>query len=299
MAQLCRWAVLRLQGMGISTSEGGDGRDDERRAQLSSCGPDSEGRITIDAQHLPHILGVELFEPNIAERLTVGVSMGLAVSAVGGDLLFIEATRAAGAGVTITGNVKSGNSMHESVQTAMSFLQSRVAGTRLVASADSADNSAGLSDKNRLPFHNEHIHVHFPAGAIPKDGPSAGVAILLAIASLLLNKPIRSDTAVTGEVTLRGHVLPVGGIRDKVLAAKRAGVTHVLIPFANQRNVLEDIPETVLEGVEVHYLKHADEALDWAFGKGVLPKPPVIPSKVSWGSMPSPLDSSVMAWSRL
>merc|ERR1719433_117520 len=113
------------------------------------------------------------------------------------------------------------------------------------------------------PFKGEDIHVHFPAGGIPKDGPSAGVAVLLALASLLLNRPVRSDTAVTGEVTLRGHVLPVGGIRDKVLAARRAGVGHVLLPLANRRHVLEDIPAKTLEGIEVHYMKHVDEALDW------------------------------------
>merc|ERR1719433_2519915 len=117
------------------------------------------------------------------------------------------------------------------------------------------------------PFKGEDIHVHFPAGGIPKDGPSAGGAILLALASLLLDQPIRSDTAVTGEVTLRGHVLPVGGIRDKVLAAHRAGVQHVLLPLTNKRNVLEDIPAKTLQNIEVHYVKHIDEALDWAFGE--------------------------------
>lgn len=93
------------------------------------------------------------------------------------------------------------------------------------------------------------------------------MAILLALASLLLNQPVRSDTAVTGEVTLRGHVLPVGGIRDKVLAARRAGVRHVLLPLANKRNVLEELPARTLKGIEVHYVKHVDEALDWAFGR--------------------------------
>merc|ERR1719265_2854029 len=92
------------------------------------------------------------------------------------------------------------------------------------------------------PFKEEDIHVHFPAGGIPKDGPSAGVAVFLALSSLLLGRPMRSDTACTGEVSLRGHILPVGGIRDKILTAHRAGVRHVLIPAGNKRHVLEDIP---------------------------------------------------------
>ncbi|OLP77550.1 Lon protease [Symbiodinium microadriaticum] len=123
----------------------------------------------------------------------------------------------------------------------------------------------------RDPFKGEDIHVHFPAGGIPKDGPSAGVAVLLALASLVLNRPVRSDTAVTGEVTLRGHVLPVGGIRDKVLAAIRGGVKHVLLPVANKRHVKEDIPAKSLEGVQIHYLKTVDEALDWVFGSAEAP----------------------------
>merc|ERR1712050_227056 len=105
------------------------------------------------------------------------------------------------------------------------------------------------TDKNTSmdPFKSEDIHVHFPAGGIPKDGPSAGVAVVLALASLLFDRPMRSDTAVTGEITLRGQVLPVGGIRDKVLAAHRAGVQHVLLPLANKRNVVEDIPAKTLQ----------------------------------------------------
>merc|ERR1712217_751490 len=112
------------------------------------------------------------------------------------------------------------------------------------------------SDHSKDPFGNDNIHVHFPAGAIPKDGPSAGVATTLALASLLLNRPLRSDTAVTGEITLRGHVLPVGGIRDKVLAAHRLGVRHVLLPFGNQRHARDDIPASAVGDIEIHYVKH-------------------------------------------
>merc|ERR1712176_602358 len=123
-------------------------------------------------------------------------------------------------------------------------------------------------------FFADDIHVHFPAGAIPKDGPSAGVTTTLALASLLLSRPVRSDTAVTGEITLRGHVLPVGGIRDKVLAAHRAGLRHVLLPFANQRHVEDDIPTAALGDIEIHYVKHIDEALGWAFGEEPIEPPP-------------------------
>ncbi|CAK9029658.1 Lon protease (ATP-dependent protease La), partial [Durusdinium trenchii] len=148
---------------------------------------------------------------------------------------------------------------------AETFLDSVRAATDLGGRMELAPEAVDEKD----PFHGEDIHVHFPAGGIPKDGPSAGVAVLLALASLVLNRPVRSDTAVTGEVTLRGHVLPVGGIRDKVLAAIRAGVKHVLLPMANERHVVEDIPAKSLEGVEIHYLKTVDEALDWVFGSSL------------------------------
>jgi len=278
LAQLCRWAALRLQQVDLPSGSGLE-RDAEREEALASSGPHQDGSITIDSHHLQHIIGVELFEPNIAERLSVGVAMGLSVSTVGGQLLFIEATRTSGKGrLTITGQL--GKVMTESVDTALSLLKSKF----VRASRGPVDVSSGVlnlllsirtpndaekvdDDADRDPFKGEDIHVHFPAGGIPKDGPSAGVAVFLALASLLLNQSIRSDTAVTGEITLRGHVLPVGGIRDKVLAAHRAGVRHVLLPLANKRNVLEDIPAKALKGIEVHYIKHVHEALDWVFGK--------------------------------
>ncbi|CAK0841270.1 unnamed protein product [Prorocentrum cordatum] len=283
LAQICRWAALRLQGVSMPLNAGTE-RDHEQEEALSACGP-IEGVITVDAQHLPYIIGSEIFELDIAERLMVGVAMGLSVSTTGGQLLFIEATRSRGTNrLTITGQL--GKVMTESVETALSLLRSRfvrvdagrgdVPGEaqslkRLPGVPEAGAASAAAADG---PFPGEDVHVHFPAGGIPKDGPSAGVAVLLALASLWLNRPMRSDTAVTGEVSLRGSVLPVGGIRDKVLAAQRAGVGHVLLPLANKRNVLEDVPARVLQGVEVHYVSHVDEALEWAFGAaagGALP----------------------------
>jgi len=284
LAQVCRWAALRLQGagggsLGGATTASGS-VDQDREEALAQCGPDgSSGCITVDARQLPYIVGAELFEPDIAERLSVGVAMGLSVSQVGGQLLFIEATRNAGQGrLTITGQL--GKVMTESVETALSLLRSRFVrsyGQELQQSSGvqggvssflhAQTDGVGQPAQDQDPFQGEDIHVHFPAGGIPKDGPSAGVAVLLAMASLLFDRPMRSDTAVTGEVTLRGQVLPVGGIRDKVLAAHRAGVQHVLLPMANKRNVLEDIPAKTLKNIEIHYVKHIDEALDWAFGE--------------------------------
>lgn len=122
-----------------------------------------------------------------------------------------------------------------------------------------------LDEKSLTLFGSDDVHIHFPAGGIPKDGPSAGVAATLALASLLFGRPVRSDTAVTGEITLRGHVLPVGGIKDKVLAAHRAGIQHVLIPYANMRHAVNDLPSSVAKEIKLHYVKHIDEALHWMF----------------------------------
>jgi len=313
IAQICRWAALRL-AVGRDQDDGSEkelqltmGSDSERdRAAaraLADCSVGPNGRVVVDARHLPHIVGAEIFEPDLAERLTVGVAMGLAVTSVGGQLLFVEASRSKGSGrLTVTGQL--GDVMKESVSTAMSLLRSKIyyatldangaspssvvrvgaggadaTGMMAAGTGGSSISSGGdsrfrevfselIQSKNagKDPFSGDDIHVHFPAGAIPKDGPSAGVATTLALASLLLNKPVRSDTAVTGEISLRGYVLPVGGVRDKVLAAHRAGIRHVLVPFQNKRNVQDDIPEAALaDGTELHFVKHIDEALAWAF----------------------------------
>merc|ERR1740138_781518 len=184
--------------------------------------------------------------------------------------------------------------MRESVTTAMSLLRSKLhVSSHSVGAGDKAAGEPLASSSSRTlstsigagepgmavlqqlslcggkgkkdPFGSDDIHVHFPAGGIPKDGPSAGVATTLALASLLLGRPVRSDTAVTGEITLRGHVLPVGGIRDKVLAAHRAGVRHVLLPFANQRHVKDELPASQAAEMNIHFVKHIDEALALAF----------------------------------
>jgi ATP-dependent Lon protease len=192
-------------------------------------------------------LGVERYREARREKEDeIGLANGLAVTAFGGDLLTAEVTIVPGKGkLTLTG--KLGEVMQESAQAAMSYLRSR-AGT------------FGLSND----FQNKvDIHVHFPEGAIPKDGPSAGITMATAMASALLRIPVRQSVAMTGEVTLRGRVLPIGGLKEKILAAHRGGITTVLIPDDNRKD-LKDIPEAVLAELVVHPVKHMDEVLRFA-----------------------------------
>jgi ATP-dependent Lon protease len=191
--------------------------------------------ITIDNLH--EYLGPQSMRPEISERISVpGVAMGLAWTPTGGELLFIEATAMKGnKGLTLTGQL--GDVMKESATAALSFIRS---------------NSKLLKIKE--DFFQEHdIHIHIPAGAIPKDGPSAGVTILTALVSLLTNKKIRRDLAMTGEITLRGQVLPVGGVKEKVLAAHRAGVKTIILPEWNKKD-LEEIPEKIQGEIEFHFV---------------------------------------------
>jgi ATP-dependent Lon protease len=192
-------------------------------------------------------LGVEKYrEARLEKEDEIGLANGLAVTAFGGELLTAEVTIVPGKGkLTLTG--KLGEVMQESAQAAMSYLRSR-AGT------------FGLSND----FQNKvDIHVHFPEGAIPKDGPSAGITMATAMASALLRIPVRQSVAMTGEVTLRGRVLPIGGLKEKTLAAHRAGITTVLIPDDNRKD-LKDIPEAVLAALVIHPVKHMDEVLRFA-----------------------------------
>ncbi len=203
--------------------------------------------ITIDAADLPAILGPQKFEAEIAMRTaTPGVATGLAWTPVGGDILFIEAARMPGNGkLIVTGQL--GDVMKESVQAALSLVKGRAAELGI---------NAELLDKS-------DIHIHVPAGATPKDGPSAGVAMFTALASLLTQRPVRSDVAMTGEISLRGLVLPIGGVKEKVLAALRAGIKIVMLPARNRRD-LEDIPAEAREKLEFVWLEHVDDALNLA-----------------------------------
>jgi ATP-dependent Lon protease len=185
-------------------------------------------RIDIGPEDLTGILGPARFEDEVAMRTSIpGVATGLAWTPAGGDILFIEATRVPGDGkLILTGHL--GEVMKESAQAALSLVKSRA-------------KQLGIDES---VLRKSDIHIHVPAGAIPKDGPSAGVAMTMALISLLTDRPMRSDTAMTGEISLRGLVLPVGGIKEKVTAASRAGITTVLLPARNRRD-LEDIPEDV------------------------------------------------------
>jgi ATP-dependent Lon protease len=200
--------------------------------------------IHIDSEDLPAILGPRRFESEVAMRTSIpGVATGLAWTPAGGDILFIEATRIPGNGrLILTGQL--GDVMKESAQAALSLVKSRA-------------RPLGIDEEI---FPKSDIHVHVPAGAIPKDGPSAGVAMTVALVSLLTNRPTRSDTAMTGEISLRGLVLPVGGIKEKVTAAVRAGITTLLLPARNRRD-FEDIPEEARRKARFVWCERIDDAV--------------------------------------
>jgi ATP-dependent Lon protease len=201
--------------------------------------------FTVTPDQLEEYLGNEMFFHEEARRvLPPGVATGMAVTEMGGEVLFIEATLLPGAkGLTLTGQL--GEVMQESAKAAHSFLWSH--------GADFGINSAEVFERNG-------VHVHVPAGATPKDGPSAGVAIVSALASLCANRPVRSDTAMTGEITLSGLVFPVGGIKGKVLAARRAGLKRVVLPKRNEHD-LKDVPEDALRDLEVVFVENIEQLL--------------------------------------
>jgi ATP-dependent Lon protease len=204
----------------------------------------ASGPIRITRDDLLAILGPARFESETAMRLSVpGVATGLAWTPVGGDILFIEATRIPGGGRLIL-TCQLGDVMKESAQAALSIVKNRAA-------------SLGI-DASR--FEKSDIHVHVPAGAIPKDGPSAGVAMFMALVSLMTDRTIRSDTAMTGEISLRGLVLPVGGIKEKVVAAHSAGIKRVMLPARNRRDY-DDIPDVARREMEFIWLERVEDAV--------------------------------------
>ncbi len=205
------------------------------------------GPITITDGDLLSILGPPIFEDEVAMRTSVpGVATGLAWTPVGGDILFIEATATPGGGrLILTGQL--GDVMKESAQAALSIVKNRAV-------------SFGI-DPSR--FEKTDIHIHVPAGATPKDGPSAGVAMFMALVSLMTDRTIRSDTAMTGEISLRGLVLPVGGIKEKIVAAHRAGLRRIMLPARNRKD-FEDIPEEVRQQLTFTWLERVDDAVSAA-----------------------------------
>ena len=198
----------------------------------------------VDRKLVERALGPRKFESELASRTSVpGVATGMAYTPVGGEILFIEASRMSGKGnIILTGHI--GDVMKESATAAFSLIRSRAeqlgVDPKLLAESD--------------------IHVHVPAGAVPKDGPSAGVAMYVALASLMLNRAVRHDIAMTGEITLRGLVLPIGGLKEKTLAAMRAGIKQVIAPKRNEKDLAE-IPDEVRKGLKWHFVSNVDEAL--------------------------------------
>jgi ATP-dependent Lon protease len=205
---------------------------------------DTEKKV-VTAESIHGYLGAIKFFSEIAERTKYsGVATGLAWTPTGGDILFIESTKMRGkGGLSLTGQL--GDVMKESAQAALSYIRSKAA-------------------EYKIPedfFEKNDLHVHVPAGAIPKDGPSAGVTLLVSLVSLLTDKLVRNDVAMTGEITLRGLVLPVGGIKQKVLAAKRAGIKHVILPKLNEKD-LEEVPESIKENMDFKFIEKMDEAIE-------------------------------------
>ena len=221
-------------------------------------------KVVIDSEKIHKFLGPVKFFPEVAERTSEpGVATGLAWTPTGGDIIFVEATKMLGEkGLTLTGQL--GDVMKESAQAALAYVRTK-------------SKDLGIDEDF---FGKIDIHIHVPAGAIPKDGPSAGVTMFVALTSLLTNQPVRSDVAMTGEITLRGLVLPVGGIKEKVLAGLRAGIKTIILPKKNEKD-LEEIPEHIRRQMNFKFIQRMDEAIEFALkgdqvrkeGREIEPRP--------------------------
>ena len=208
-----------------------------------------EASVDITPETVVEMLGAPSFlMEEVAERTQKpGVAVGLAWTPAGGDVLFVEARRMQGTGsLTLTGHL--GDVMKESARTALSWFRA----------------SVGRFGVDPGFYRNAEIHLHVPSGAIPKDGPSAGVTMVVALVSELTGRPVRGDVAMTGEITLSGHILPVGGIKEKVLAARRHGIPVVIVPRQNEKNIKEDLSEDLRRGMTVHFVSTIDEVVDLA-----------------------------------
>ncbi|MGQ9646861.1 MAG: endopeptidase La [Thermodesulfobacteriota bacterium] len=204
-------------------------------------------KVVVSAEILNKFLGPVKFFPEVAERTSEpGVATGLAWTPTGGDIIFVEATKMRGEkGLTLTGQL--GDVMKESAQAALAYVRTKA-------------KELGIEEDF---FAKNDIHIHVPAGAIPKDGPSAGITMFVALTSLLTNTPVRNDVAMTGEITLRGLVLPVGGIKEKVLAGMRAGIKTIILPKKNEKD-LEEIPEHIRNQMNFKFIQRMDEAIELA-----------------------------------
>ncbi|KAF1387237.1 hypothetical protein PFLUV_G00103280 [Perca fluviatilis] len=251
---ICRAVAVKVaEGHRVTKTEASSPEDP---TQQEDKAVPPELPIVIDHVALKDILGPPLFEMEVSERLTLpGVAVGLAWTPLGGEILFVEASRMEGEGqLTLTGQL--GDVMKESAHLAISWLRANAKTYQLT-------NMVGGPD----PLEATDIHLHFPAGAVTKDGPSAGVTIVTCLASLFSGRLVRSDVAMTGEITLRGLVLPVGGIKDKVLAAHRAGVKRVILPKRNEKD-LEELPANVRADLDFVTAANLDQVLNAAFDGG-------------------------------
>ena len=223
------------------------------RKQARRIAEEQGDKLVVTPQVVREVLGVPKFrsEREVEDRVKQpGVSVGLVWTPAGGDIVFIEASRMRGGKqFTMTGHL--GEVMQESMTAALTWVRANA-------------ERYGIDPDF---FRKQDIHVHVPSGAVPKDGPSAGVAMVTALVSMLSGRPVRPRVAMTGEISLSGVVLPVGGIKEKVLGAKRAGIREVILPAENEPNVKEDLQEHILEGMEVHYVRTVDQALEWALSK--------------------------------
>ncbi len=231
------------------------------RKQARRLAEGTTEKLVVTPEVVREVMGIPKYrsEKEVEERVKQpGVAIGLVWTPVGGDIVFIEATRMRGGKqFTMTGHL--GEVMQESMTAALSWVR---------ANADRYDIDPDF-------FRKQDIHIHVPSGAVPKDGPSAGVAMVTSLVSLLTNRPLRARLAMTGEISLTGVVLPIGGVKEKVLGAKRAGITEVILPADNEANVKEDLGPEVLEGVKIYYVRTLDEVLNIA-----LEKEPVVPRKL-------------------
>jgi len=226
-----------------------------RKVAAEVAGGSRKTKIAIGPEEVVSYLGIEKVDNEIASRVSrSGVATGLAWTPTGGDILFIEAGKMPGSkGLTLTGQL--GEVMKESAQTALSLIRSRA-------------QNLGIDPDFRKHF---DIHLHVPAGAIPKDGPSAGITMVTALASLLLDRPVSKDVAMTGEITLTGQVLPIGGLKEKMLAAKRAGIKKIIVPKRNEKD-LQEIDKNLLKGVKFVFVDSIDQVLEEALLAGKKPK---------------------------
>ncbi|MFN5885772.1 MAG: S16 family serine protease, partial [Bacteroidota bacterium] len=210
----------------------------------------------IEVDDVQKILGVEKVEKeNYQDNSVAGVVTGLAWTSVGGEILFIESTLTKGSGkLTLTGHL--GDVMKESAITALTFLKA----------------NASYLDIDPKVFDQFDVHIHVPAGAVPKDGPSAGITMLTSLASVFTQRRVKNKVAMTGEITLRGKVLPIGGVKEKILAARRAGITDIILCEANRKDV-QDIKTHYLEGLQFHYVKNMLEVIDIALSPELVEKP--------------------------